>query len=176
MNIVLKIKHWQIFVITYAPLLIINFIPFKDPFLGAAITGLAGVWVLLCFSTWFWVVGSHLFKESNASQKLELSMFKVSLFIPIIMILFALILVGTYFIAPEKLAYIPINTILNRLQILYIFSFIYCAHFVAKYLKSVENNRISHFGESIPVFLLLWIYPIGIFPVQNRINKIFKST
>lgn len=176
MTIVLKLKHWQIFVITYAPIVLINFISFEDPFLGAAIIGLTGIWVVLCFSTWFWAVGHNLFKKSNASQKLELLMFKVSLFIPAFLILFALIIVGTYFITPDKLAYIPLNIILNRLQILYVFSFLYCAHFVAKYLKSVENNRISHFGESIPVFLLLWIYPIGIFPVQNRINKIFKST
>jgi hypothetical protein len=175
MGFVLKIKHWQIFLATYVPILLINFIPFEDPFLGASITGLAGVWILLCLSTWFWVVGSNLFRESNASHKLELLMFKVSLFIPVLMILFASIVVGSYFITPDKLSYISIDIIINRLQMLYVFSFIYCAYFVAKYLKSVENNKISQFGESVPEFLLLWIFPIGIFSIQNRINKIFKS-
>lgn len=159
----------------YVPMIASALIPFENSFMKGVFTIITALWLLVCFTAWFWIVGHSLFKEFGSSTNFAFRLFKVCLVVPITMIVFIVFLVGITLITPDQFANIPVYNILNRLQAIGIFSLIYCAHFVAKYLKSVENNKISSFAEYVPTFILLWIFPVGIFFVQNRINKIFEQ-
>lgn len=45
-------------------------------------------------------------------------------------------------------------------------------YFVAKTITSVEMKKESHFSDYIGDFFLIWFFPVGIWFVQPRINKI----
>jgi hypothetical protein len=51
----------------------------------------------------------------------------------------------------------------------------YTLWFNAKTFKSVELQREALIGDYIGEFFLLWYFPIGIWFIQPRINKIFGS-
>jgi hypothetical protein len=48
-------------------------------------------------------------------------------------------------------------------------------YFTAKTLKSAEMQREAHFSDYIGDFFLLWFYPVGIWFIQPRINRIVQE-
>jgi hypothetical protein len=55
------------------------------------------------------------------------------------------------------------------------FFIFYSLYFIAKELKSVELQKPVTFSDFAGEFFLLWFFPIGIWIIQPRINKIFES-
>jgi len=55
------------------------------------------------------------------------------------------------------------------------FCIFYSLYFIAKELKSVELQKPVTFSDFAGEFFLLWFFPIGIWIIQPRINKIFES-
>jgi hypothetical protein len=49
----------------------------------------------------------------------------------------------------------------------------YCLYFIAKALKSVEAQQPVSVSEYLGDFFLLWFYPVGIWILQPRVNKLF---
>jgi hypothetical protein len=49
----------------------------------------------------------------------------------------------------------------------------YILYFVAKTMKSVEMQKTVTFNDYAGEFFLIWFFPIGIWFLQPRINKIF---
>jgi len=58
---------------------------------------------------------------------------------------------------------------------LYMFCAFYVMYFIAKELKTVELQRDVMFSDYIGEFLLLWFFPVGVWVLQPRINKLFAS-
>jgi bacteriorhodopsin len=52
---------------------------------------------------------------------------------------------------------------------------IYCIYFVARTIKMVELQRKVIFSEFIFEFFLIWFYPIGVWLIQPRINRIIQK-
>ena len=48
-------------------------------------------------------------------------------------------------------------------------------YFNAKALRSVELQRRARFGDYIGEFCLFWFFPIGLWFLQPRINKVFEE-
>ena len=55
------------------------------------------------------------------------------------------------------------------------FCIFYCLYFNAKALKAVEWQRPVTFGDFAGEFFLLWFYPIGVWIIQPRVNKLFEK-
>jgi len=55
------------------------------------------------------------------------------------------------------------------------FCIFYCMYFIAKEFKSVEVQKPVTFSDFAGEFFLLWFFPVGIWILQPRINKIFQS-
>jgi len=55
------------------------------------------------------------------------------------------------------------------------FCLFYCLYFVAKTLKTVELQREVSFNDFIAEFFLTWFFPIGVWILQPRINKMIKE-
>jgi len=49
----------------------------------------------------------------------------------------------------------------------------YCLYFNAKALKTAELQKPLTFSDFAGEFFLLWFFPIGIWILQPRINKLF---
>jgi hypothetical protein len=52
----------------------------------------------------------------------------------------------------------------------------YCLYFNAKVLKAVELQKPVTFSEFAGEFFLIWFFPIGIWIIQPRLNKLFDPT
>ena len=60
-------------------------------------------------------------------------------------------------------------------HLLAIFAILYSFYVLAKLLKTAEKQRESDFEDFIAEFFFFWIFPIGIWFIQPRINKLFEQ-
>ncbi len=56
------------------------------------------------------------------------------------------------------------------------FCIFYSLYFVAKTFKTVELQRETAFSDFAGEFFLIWFYPIGIWIIQPKINKIVETS
>lgn len=61
------------------------------------------------------------------------------------------------------------------LHLFSMFCMFYCGYFNAKALKAVETKKPVTFSDYVGEFFLIWFFPIGIWIIQPRINKIFED-
>jgi hypothetical protein len=54
--------------------------------------------------------------------------------------------------------------------------FLFCIYFNAKLIKSVELKKEAKFEEFIGDFFLILFFPIGIWLIQPRLNKIVTNS
>jgi hypothetical protein len=52
---------------------------------------------------------------------------------------------------------------------------VYCLYFVAKTFKTVELQRETTFSDFVAEFFLIWFYPIGVWVLQPKINRMVDS-
>jgi hypothetical protein len=179
----LTLKHWQLF-----SLLVIIPVAFQLVMIGLSISNENPVTIILTFPVimlfgtgllfgWLYAVGTHLHSLLPATVSMNLRRFKLFLFIPVIYIFSMLI-----FITLGILQLININTfdpviilIIVPLHLFSMFCIFYCLYFNAKAFKAVELQRPVKFNDFIGEFFLTWYFPIGIWFLQPRLNKLFDS-
>ena len=61
------------------------------------------------------------------------------------------------------------------LHLFSMFCIFYCLYFVAKTFKTVELQREVSFSDFAGEFFLFWFFPIGIWIVQPKINKMIED-
>jgi hypothetical protein len=66
--------------------------------------------------------------------------------------------------------------IIFPLHLFSMFCIFYCLYFVSKTFKTVELQRETTFSDFAGDFFLIWFYPIGIWIVQPKINKMVEET
>ena len=57
------------------------------------------------------------------------------------------------------------------LHLFAMFCLFYCLYFVSKTFKTAETQRKVAFGDFAGEFFMLWFFPIGIWIIQPKINK-----
>ena len=65
--------------------------------------------------------------------------------------------------------------IILPLHLFSMFCILYSLYFVAKTFKTVELQREVTFSDFAGEFFLIWFYPIGIWIVQPKINKMVED-
>jgi hypothetical protein len=71
---------------------------------------------------------------------------------------------------------LTIFALIVPLHLFSMFCIFYCLYFNAKALKIVEWQRPVTFSDFAGEFFLIWFFPIGIWIIQPRINRLFKNT
>jgi len=56
-----------------------------------------------------------------------------------------------------------------------LFCMFYCLYFNAKALKAAEWQRPVTFSDFAGEFFMIWFFPVGIWILQPRINKLFEN-
>jgi len=110
---------------------------------------------------------------------MNLTSFKISLFLLVAYILFICVfMIATIDQTITDEVSPPIGNIMPIIPVhlFSVFCIFYCLYFTAKALKAVELQRPVTFGHFADEFFLLWCYPIGIWFIQPRINKLFDNT
>ncbi len=193
----LKAKHWQLFVLTLVIPMVIQFI-----FMGIMISDiidessssfekiapmilcmpLIGLLFVSFFLGWFWSVAVGLQGKIPADITMKLTQFKVFFVVPIVYI-FIVLTIGVLFFTSildirifENISIIGVFiTIGIILHLFSIFCGFHTMYFTAKTIKTAELQREVRFEDFIGEFFLIWFYPIGIWILQPRINKMVEE-
>jgi len=200
MNLFLRAKHWQLFLLTFGIPMVLYIIVMAGifsnimhhpnqppdpreifgyfklfPFIMVLFTGtLLG---------WEYSVAVGLQKIVPAHIKMKVTKFKTFFFIPVtylsLIVIFIFVILTTNFSHTGAadfgpLFFIPFLIIIP-IHLFSMFCLFYCLYFVAKTLKTVELQREVSFNDFIAEFFLTWFFPIGVWILQPRINKMIKE-
>ncbi len=193
----LKAKHWQLFLLTFGIPMIFQFVMMgtmfakfvsgnnPDPlFMFSYIKFFPLIMILFIgvFFGWFWSIVIGLQKVIPAEAQMKLKRFKIFFFIPLVYILFLSIYIGVamsgfpdsfYFTNPGLIG--GMMALIFPLHLFSMFCIFHSLYFVAKAFKTAELKRKVSFSDFAGEFFLIWFYPIGIWIVQPKINKMIEE-
>lgn len=188
----LRAKHWQLFVLTFGLPLFIQIILMLSTFMNIAVNNDPNPTFMMTYFTifpiimlifmgaffgWFWAVAVGLQPKTPDDVKMKVGKFKFFFFVPVIYILF---FIGFMFSTmngalqngtPPSIGMIGLIIPLHFFSMFCIF---YCLYFVAKTFKTVELQRKVSFSDFAGEFFMIWFYPIGIWIIQPKINKMVE--
>jgi hypothetical protein len=118
---------------------------------------------------WLWSMGSFLSSIVAPSLRLRVGFFR-----------FALIYPALYFLPFFYIVFIlnPKPTVLTLIVPFHLFAtfcMFYSLYFVSKSLALAETSKPATFYDYAGPFFLIWLFPIGIWIVQPRINRIYAQ-
>jgi hypothetical protein len=177
MNNLLKLKHWQLFGLFISiPLTIriINTTIFKIPeeILDYIIPVMLILLMLIYFG-WTYSVGTNLRSKIPETVKMNFKLFKTFQFFTIIFIpIFGIVTYLLMNFSPGGKPNENIITVLGLLIGLTPFCILYCIYFIAKTIRLVELQRPISLKDYIIDFLLILFFPIGVWIIQPKLNKI----
>lgn len=131
---------------------------------------------------WFWSVAIGLQSKVPENVKMKVKKFKLLFFIPLIYIITISIFISFLTIGMTESGEAQSAGLLPGLLILIIplhlfsmFCIFYSIYFVAKTFKTVELQREVNFSDFAGEFFMIWFYPIGIWLIQPKINKMIDN-
>ena len=126
---------------------------------------------------WFYAVGVFLKKKLPNTVKMDTSKFKFFFFTPLcyMLLFYCISLYLFHSVSNGNYQNLGIIIILIPLHFFSMLCLLYCVYYLAKVLKAVEFQRPVTFSEYIVEFLLILFFPIGIWFIQPKINKIFND-
>jgi len=178
MRILLKLKHWQLFLLTWGMPIIINIFTFSDP--GLLINLFPVVMIVFTIGTfgWIWAISTELHLKRPTGVELNVRRFKILFLIPVIYILGLTFWMGYISYSGSSGQGDSMGGIIGIIIILHLFS-MFCIfwglRFAAKTMKSVELGRMAKFEDYAGEFFLIWLSPIGVWILQPRLNKLIED-
>ena len=186
----LKAKHWQIFLLTFGlQILMQSVLPLS--FIGSSsntmtimsiFTMIIGTIIIGVLLGWFWSIGVGLQRKISVDVRMKVGRFKS--FLLIILLFFTFVIGLSLFSICRSMGIgqtgngSVIIGMMNLILPLFLFSMycmFYTLHFVAKTIKTVELQREVSFSDYAGEFFMLLFFPIGIWIVQPKINKVFEN-
>lgn len=163
MTLLLKMKHWQIFLFLFFATFIANF-TWVGYDLFNSILNLIGV---LLYMIWYFAIGLELSEHLPRKIELPKKTFIINGFALIVSIVILITLFGGSF---ESKGLIGFTWVAYLMYAMFQFFF-----YPGKALKSIELNKEAQIGEYIGYFFLMIFWPIGIWTIQPKLNKIEAS-
>ena len=151
---------------------------FRSPFIAIPLSILIAQLVIYF---WLWNIGKMLFDKMSFYISKEYAVFKWLIIIPaaVSLLIFAFLLSGAFILGMGYFSFsstlFSSMIIILPLWALLLFSKLYCFYFVAKLLKSSEQQRNVRGVEFFGDFLLLVFFPIGIWFIQPRLNNLMRQ-
>ena len=176
MKVLLRLKHWQIFLITWGLPILLNIFTFSQPELEFQMFPVMMLFFIIGTFGWVWAIATELNNKLPPDVKLNSEKFKVFFLFPIVYILGLII----YMAIPSSnsgdnagmiITGISI-VVLHLLSMLCIFMGL---RFAAKTMKSVELGRMAKLADYAGEFFLIWFTFIGYWILQPRLNKLIKE-
>lgn len=164
----LRSKSWQLFLLFCLPIIILLAIkPMAKESMN--IVQLLSLPFTIIYFLWIWTLGTELNKNVEKSIRTSAILFKTSMLFLFFYIL-GMLLIG--------FSEINISDIFPLLKVVHypaIFCIFYIYYFVSKNLITVEKSKKAVFSEFTGHIFLLWFFPVGIWIIQPRVNKIFAK-
>jgi hypothetical protein len=160
MKSILKLKHWQVFIILILGLFIGNFEIEGNPTLTTILL-LVGMTI---YFSWILLVGHGLYQFLPDKIELNYNLFLINSFIWLTAYIIVMVISDGQGMTFSGVEAIP--------GFYVFFTFLHFLMFPARTLKSIEKDKKADIGECIGDFFLIVFLPIGIWFLQPRINKV----
>lgn len=193
----LKAKHWQLFLLMFGIPMIFQFVMMGTMFANIGdgnnptpsfmfsymkFIPIMMILFMGVFFCWFWSVVIGLQKVIPAEARMKLKRFKIFFFIPLVYILFFSVFIERAMSGFVDSSYVPnpeliggMMAIIFPLHLFSMFCIFHSIYFVAKAFKTAELKRKVSFSDFAGEFFLIWFYPIGIWIVQPKINRMIEE-
>lgn len=164
MALILKLKHWQIFLILLAGIVLQSFTieGNKNVTMILNISGTI-IWLL-----WPLMVGNELYRLLPKKVEMNYTLFIIN--IVLVLTLYTIVMI----ISDGKGMTFTGIEVLPALYIL--FAIINSFAFPARALNSIEKNKKASTGEYLGDLFLVALLPLGVWFLQPRINKVAESS
>lgn len=180
----LTLKHWQLFGLLVGIPMIFQFVIMgsvfasRNPTIMFAVFPVMMILFIGIFFGWFYALGTNLHKKLPETVTMNLTKFKIFLFIPVVyMLILSVFMFGMFSIISTGAEPNPLFLVLIvPLHLFSMFCIFYCLYFIAKALKAVELQKTVKFSDYVGEFFLIWYFPVGIWIIQPRVNKLFDTT
>jgi len=170
-----RAKHWQVFLIVVGfylagQIAFINSIILSSrpaDYLSRFAWGVAilGALCTSVFFVWLWSLGKFLDPIIHTDLRMNHGLFRI-----------ALIYAGAYLILFMALSSNPrIVRAAIPLHLSFMLCMFYAVYFVSKALVLAETGKASSFYDYAGPFFLLWFFPIGIWILQPRIDRLYAE-
>ena len=186
MDRILRLKHWQLFLLVIAGPVSVPLLTFLLYVMGEA--GFPGLLFVMVFALlishcsllcWFYQTGMVLSRYVPANVSLPVRRFQGRVLYAVIYTtaLAVWIMAGSLELIEQRLNDPAplLMVIIVPLHLFAMFCLLYGLYFNAKALKTVEEQRELSFSEFSGEFFLMWFFPIGIWIIQPRINAIVEQ-
>jgi hypothetical protein len=160
MNFILRLKHWQVFIILIVGLFINNFTVIGEP----TLTTILRVTGIIMFFGWGLLVGHSLYQLLREKIDLNYNLFLINSFIWLTSYVIVIVLSDGEGMTFNGVAALP--------GFYVFYAFLHFLIFPVRLLRSIEKNQKASIGECIGDFFLVVFLPIGIWFLQPRINKV----
>jgi hypothetical protein len=207
-QLILRAKHWQLFILTFVIPVIVQFTfmgiliyqminsiselqdeamasnnPFQPFKMMGNILYFPIVIILLSsiYYVWIWSIAIGLQNKLPEHLQMKTIKFKIFFFFPLISLLLMSYIffhlfssIDMKFFESNPFYIVKLFLIIFPLQLFNVFCIVYINYFAAKTLKSIELRRHAIFSEYIGEFFLIWFYPIGVWILQPKINRMIE--
>lgn len=178
MRILLKLKHWQLFLLKWGIPIFIDIVTFSNPGLLIKLFPVMMIVFTIGIFGWVWAISTELHPKLPTGVELNVGRFKILFLIPIVYILGLTIWMGYNFYGGSSGQGDNMGGVVGLIILLHLFSMV-CIFlglgFAAKTMKSVELGRMAKFGDYAGEFFLIWFLPIGVWILQPRLNKLIED-
>jgi hypothetical protein len=177
-NLFLRAAHWQIFTLLAVLYLMDTVVAIS--LIGAESTSVKNIPLptllflqttamvtFAAFFFWLWTMGAFLNSLVKPALRLSLGLFRFALIFPLV-----------YGLAFPFFAWLPRALSIYVIAPIHLFAMacvIYSLRFVAKSLALQEERRFLTFRDYYPSFFLLWFFPIGVWWIQPKVNKLYVA-
>lgn len=184
MKKLLTLRHWQLFLIMVVLPLTIHMTVMWLAIAGRNWRLLFTVlpWVISCFTIlyfgWMYTLGTHLVQKLPPGVRMNVNRFKILLSIPLVylgVIGIAMMKFPAQTWAGESDVSMMAGQAIALLHLGSLCCIFYVLYFNAKALRSVELQKEASFSDCFGEFFLYWFFPVGIWILQPRINKLFET-
>lgn len=178
MRFLLKLKHWQLFLITWGIPIVINIYTFSDPRLMVQLFPIMMMVFIIGIFGWIWAISTVLHKKLPAAVALNIKRFKLIFSVPILYTVGITLWMAYQFYFGIEDATPDIGAVIGIIVFIHVVSMICILlglGFAAKTMKSVELGRLATFSDYAIEFFLIWFSPIGYWLLQPRLNKLLKD-
>lgn len=179
----LKAKAWKLFMLLYGLpafvtiVFVLISIYYSDVRIIRLVIPISGFISTITLSGWLFSIGIGLADLLPAPEKLPSKLFKASFLPPLFFVLFISIHMISHMCTStddrlmSKAFFLDFDSPMIIIPIVAMASILYALLFAAKTIRSVELGRKPKLGENGSEDFLLWIYPIGLWFLQPKINR-----
>ena len=178
----LRAKHWQLFLAFVglscgtAGAMLITLLSFPQEALKKMFPFFAVMELLaILFALWIWSLGVFLNSVVPSNLRMKESFFRIAaVFIPLYLPVFGVFFQNTDHVRNVTLILISF-AIIVPLHLFAMFCQVYIWYFVSKSMAVAENQRPASFPDYVGYFFGLWLFPVGVWLIQPRINRLYVN-